>query len=140
VKDFDVDRHVHARRDRDFRIAGEEFRVVASARPETIDGVSMTPASSPDWLSVVDATVCQLLEGDGPDRWRVIRERTGDEALNLAQIDDVLSFCMEAVTGRPPKPPTPSTSSRETPPPGTFSTVGSFAQVGGESDTSTPES
>jgi hypothetical protein len=62
----------------------------------------------------------QFLEGDGPKRWRKLRERDTDP-VTYPELQEIMKLAVRVVTGRPLEVPSASSDTPE--PTGTFSTV-----------------
>jgi hypothetical protein len=123
VKDFDQDlaRADRASRDRSFKIAGEEFTRRVAVRPEVLEEWSRLGADEAETtgFQILDRVIFSLIEPDGHDRWRQLREREQDP-ITYKDLQEVTAWLVAEETGRPTAAPSPSTAGREQP--GTTST------------------
>jgi hypothetical protein len=104
---------------RTFQIGGEQFVAKASVRPEALaewDDLDPENASTAEIMRVSDNTILALIEpgedGEAHDRFRQIRLREGDDALNLSDCTMLLKWLIEVQSGgRPTEPQSGSTQS-----------------------------
>jgi hypothetical protein len=141
MRDFDKEREATLAgmsvEDRQFRVRGQVFTVSLNVRPEVVaswddlnPGMLVTegegdeayerPLTSVEFIGRVDDVLCQFLEGDGPKRWRKLRERDTDP-VTYPELQEIMKLAVRVVTGRPLEVPSASSDTPE--PTGTFSTV-----------------
>ena len=100
-------------KDREFTVGGETFHW-RDVRPEvltTFDTDETPSGDLNDTWKVVDARVLQFLEPDEHDRWRALRARD-ENPVTIAQLNAIVTWFIEAQTGRPTEAPSPSASGR----------------------------
>lgn len=114
MRDFDQERRAREEQDRSFIIGGETFVRRASVRPEAIaefDAID-TATKPADVLRIADDALLGMIEAEGHDRWRTLRQREED-AVNLGDILAVVEWLIEAQVERTPtQQPSPSTAGR----------------------------
>lgn len=117
MKNFDEQRRKRLEQDRGFTIGGETFIRRPSVRPEAVspwEAVASNPAmSNTDILAAIDETIINLIEpgekGEAHKRWHKLREREED-ALNLGDMIDVITWLVEEQAQRPTQPSSDSSS------------------------------
>lgn len=117
MKNFDDHRAKRLNRaERTFQIGGEKFIAKASVRPEAIaEWDAMDPEKTPpaEIIRISDTTILALVEESGPvevygeddvaaERWRNVRLREGDDALNTADIIELLKWLIGVQSGGRP--------------------------------------
>lgn len=108
MKDFDQERATvpFDEEARTFRLRGETFTIKQAVRPEVLVPASRVNRESvlADDVTNVDATILAVLDGDGPDRYRQIRE-SDDDPITFIDMMAIVNFAIEVATGRPTRQP-----------------------------------
>lgn len=118
MKDFDVARAKRKRseEERTFKIAGETFVLKNGVRPEALAGFDEINENSPiaDSMGAWDTLFLEMVEDsdDAHERYRQIRSDSVDP-LTIEDLEDMVGWMMEQVTGRPTGSPSGSTAGRE---------------------------
>ena len=120
-KNFDQERlqAIEEMGDRTFELGGETFTRRATIRPETAnqyaallqDFLEDLPAA--ETLKRTDETILILIETEGHERWRALRERE-DDAIDNRTIAKVLNWLVAEMAGRPTEAPKSSGNGRAT--------------------------
>jgi len=102
-KDFDQER---ARKNRQriltFKAGGESFHVKANVRPEDIypQATEAEIADKKMIWDVYDRYIRSMVLDEEAETWDKVR-RSADPALNLQDLEDIVSWLIEAASGRP---------------------------------------
>lgn len=103
--------------DRTFELGGETFTRRATIRPETANHYSvllqdfLNEMPAEESLKRTDETILVLIESEGHDRWRALRERE-DDAIDNRTLAKVLNWLVAEMAGRPTEAPEPSGNGR----------------------------
>ena len=112
MKDFDEQRREWLEERRKlgntFVIGGETFAFRVVVRPDhffAYDNLVGRTVPMGELLELIDNVIVDLLEGeDAASRWAALRERR-DDPITLADMNELMSWLIEQVTGRPPSQP-----------------------------------
>jgi hypothetical protein len=132
MRNFDEGRHARRRteEERTFVLHGETFVLRAAVRPEVLNAFDLISDASgvTETMKALDEMFVDLIDDrDGAaDRYATIRADDTDP-ITLEDLDDVVKWMIEVVTGRPTSSPSGSTDGREAT--GTTSTVDSSSQA-----------
>ncbi len=99
--------------DREFTVGGETFHW-KDVRPEVLtsfDTDENPGADDGEVWKVIDARVLQFLPEEDHERWRTLRARD-ENPVTIAQLNAIVTWFIEAQTGRPTEAPSPSGSGR----------------------------
>jgi len=119
VRDFDKARQVRLDRDRTFQIGGETFSFRPAVAPEALLEYNsaitgdLTDLKENDWIRIYDDTIIAMLEDGQGDRWHHARRLDSDNPLNADDINAVLQWILEQVTGHPTGQPSDSSTSSD---------------------------
>jgi hypothetical protein len=116
-KNFDEERRtkIDALGDRTFEVGGEKFTRRATLRPDSVLKYAALLAgelSPEESLKRSDEGNLTLIEAEGHERWRAIREREED-AIDNETINGVLNWLIAEAVGRPTEAPVSSGNGRD---------------------------
>lgn len=143
IKDFDELRAERDKRDRTFRIGGEDFLHKATVAPEVIlawnEAISgeKPEMTERQWLDLYDETTLTLLEDGQEEKWARVRDPRAEKPLALGDLRALLTWLISQTTRLPTGEESASSSGSATTAP---SSRAESSPKEGASATSTPES
>jgi hypothetical protein len=81
---------------------------LAAKVAEKTEALAQVARSESDWLTVIDDTVLAIIEPAYGDAWTSVRNPENSHPLSLGDLQGLLEWLMEQVTGRPTGPPSDS--------------------------------
>lgn len=99
-----------------FRLGGETFTIRRKVRPEAFTAYTNMDENDPDAsksLSVIDDMLLAIIVPGDQQKYIEVREYNGDDedrVVGLEDLMDVVLWCVEEVTGRPPTQPSSSSA------------------------------
>lgn len=100
-----------------------EIAKLESKVMDALEAANAKQKTEEQWIGLIDDTILSIIEPDYVDDWHSVRSIDAQHPLNLQDLQDLITWLVEQVVGRPTTQSSVSTPSETSP--GTSSTDGS---------------
>lgn len=118
-KTFDERLAARKAADRTFILRGVQFTRRPSVSPDEFDEADKAREEAQEdgdeekWTNALDRMILVYLDGeDAEENWRKVRAIRGEDAVTIADMEDIARWLVEEDTGRPTQAPEASTGGR----------------------------
>ena len=111
MRDFDAERSTRLNPDRQFKLAGVVFQFRPSVAADLLADYFDAPTNS-DMVAAADRLIESWLEPDCRDAWRRAREPEQAIPVNIVDMQELISYMIAVMSGRPTEPRGGSSSTR----------------------------